>query len=732
MNQEYPIALKSVDIQTSLRGLFAEINVTQAYENRGKTDIEAVYTFPLPLDAVLLEVTLELNGEIQRGWVQHKNEAQEQYEDAVEEGDVAVLLEQVEPGVFALSAGNLKSGEQAVVRFRYGLLLKWNGDQLRLHMPTTLAPRYGDPATAGWAPHLAPEAYALSPGFGFSCKVRVEGALAQADFECPSHPVKISTDNDAREFALSGESALMDRDFVLVLKKPADFSTHGFWAPDAQSPDGNYVGLISFCPRCPRNEESMSTRRCVKLVVDCSGSMGGSSIDQAKSALRKILSLLNPGDEFEVIAFGSHVKSCFDELVSVDRRSLARAEEFVDGLDANMGGTETEEALNCAYRCGDRAGDVLLITDGQIYGHAEAIAKAKESGHRIFSVGVGSAAAESAIRGLAEATSGAYELVSPREGMADRIVRHFQRIDSPKVASVNLEGEDDLIFQGPIQVGTVFSGETFHLFFQLNRPSESNIRLVVTFEGGQTYQEEVSQWSRLEDAKGEQPSSLPRMAAHSKLSGLDAKDDAKEAAQMAVDYQLVTKYTSCALVLERKTGEKADGRPALRKVPQTLAAGWGGLILCSMSTDIPRTDRRGERMPGMCRSIRQPHIRDFISSINGFSEQALRDRLDSWTIDEFSRLVDSDLTILELLDQLKNIASDDGVEEKIVIAVFLALLSVKWSSKKFHAHAVRMIWEAFNAAEPSHELITKVASIIGPDRQGSVRDGSTRRRITMP
>lgn len=257
MNKEHSIALKSVDIQTSLRGLFAEINVAQVYENQEKTDIEAVYTFPLPLDAVLLDVTLELNGEIRRGRVQSKSKAAEQYEDAVEKGDAAVLLEQVEPGVFALSAGNLKSGEQAVVRFQYGLLLKWNGDQLRLHMPTTLAPRYGDPAAAGWAPHLAPEEYALSPGFGFSCRVRVEGALAQADFECPSHPVKISTDGDAREFALSGESALMDRDFVLVLKKPSGFSTHGFWAPDAQSADGDHVGLVSFCPRCPQNEESM-------------------------------------------------------------------------------------------------------------------------------------------------------------------------------------------------------------------------------------------------------------------------------------------------------------------------------------------------------------------------------------------------------------------------------------------------------------------------------------------
>lgn len=716
MNKEHPIALKFVDIQTSLRGLFAEINIDQTYQNLEKTDIEAVYTFSLPLDAVLLEVTLELNGEIRRGRVQRKSEAEEQYEDAIEEGDAAVLLEQVEPGVFALSAGNLKAGEKAVVRFRYGLLLKWNGDQLRLHIPTTLAPRYGDPAAVGWAPHLTPETYALSPGFGFSCKVQVEGALARADFECPSHPVKISTDNDNRVFSLSRESALMDRDFVLVWKRPIGFSTPGLWAPDEQSPDGDHVGLISFCPCCPQNGKGAPVRRCVKLVIDCSGSMGGPSIDQAKSALREILSLLNSGDEFEVIAFGSDVKSCFDELVSADRRNLDQAREFVDSLDADMGGTQMEKALDCAYRCGGRTADVFLVTDGQIHRHAGAIARAKESEHRIFSVGVGSAAVEGSIRGLAEATTGAYELVSPLEDMTDRIVRHFQRIDTPKVTSVHLEGEDGLIRQESIRVGTVFSDETFHLFFRLNRPPESSIRLVVTFEGEQTHQEEISLWSGLEDEKGEQPNSLPRMAVHAELSELDAAS----AAQMAVDYQLVTNYTSCVLVLERKEGEKAEGCPALRKVPQTLAAGWGDLIMYSMVADA--TPQAGRLAGG----IQQPHIRDFIAAINGLSEQALRDLLDSWTIDEFARLVDSDPILLRLLGRLKEIALADGVEEKKVIAVFLALLSIKWSSRKFHAHAEKMIWEAFQAAGLPHELIAEVAGIIVSGQWDSPRKRGSR------
>ena len=63
---EARIALESVDIQASLRGLVSEIVLTQTYQNLENSNIEAVYTFPLPLDAVLLDLTLELNGKILR------------------------------------------------------------------------------------------------------------------------------------------------------------------------------------------------------------------------------------------------------------------------------------------------------------------------------------------------------------------------------------------------------------------------------------------------------------------------------------------------------------------------------------------------------------------------------------------------------------------------------------------------------------------------------------------
>jgi hypothetical protein len=48
------------------------------------------------------------------------------------------------------------------------------------------------------------------------------------------------------------------------------------------------------------------------------------------------------------------------------------------------------------------------------------------------------------------------------------------------------------------------------------------------------------------------------------------------AQEMAVRYRLASPYTNWLAIAERPEGEKAQGMPELRTVPQTLAAGWGG------------------------------------------------------------------------------------------------------------------------------------------------------------
>src|SRR3974390_2607883 len=88
------VALKDVSVSAILRDLLAEVTVSQSYQNEEQTNIEAVYTFPLPLDAVLLDLDIVIGNRHLKGAVVEKRAAEKKYEEAVESGDAAVMLEE--------------------------------------------------------------------------------------------------------------------------------------------------------------------------------------------------------------------------------------------------------------------------------------------------------------------------------------------------------------------------------------------------------------------------------------------------------------------------------------------------------------------------------------------------------------------------------------------------------------------------------------------------------------
>ena len=70
--------------------LLFELAVEQRYRNPTARNIEAVYTFPLPLDAVLLDLEVTLGGKtLKRRGGREEAPAEREYEQAIDKGDTA-------------------------------------------------------------------------------------------------------------------------------------------------------------------------------------------------------------------------------------------------------------------------------------------------------------------------------------------------------------------------------------------------------------------------------------------------------------------------------------------------------------------------------------------------------------------------------------------------------------------------------------------------------------------
>jgi len=492
-----------------------------------------------------------------------KRSAEVLYEGAVTDGDAAVLLEQPKPGIHTVSVGNLAPNEVAIIRFRYGLLLRWNGDQVRITLPTTIAPRYGDPAAGGLEPHQVPE-FMPEAERTFQLCVKIRGLLRNARWSSPTHGVNVKPESKETVIETVWPST-MDHDLVLWART-ADTEVSKVLIDE----DGTgWVALASFQLEMS-DTDIQRAHRSIKIVLDCSDSMEGDSIAQVRIAAERVLDNLRPGDRFDIIAFGSRTRVLFGRTRPASWRTLTRARIFVRRLHTLMGETEIASALLKAYSIADPSEmprDVLLITGGHVWDADTIIAQARRANHRVFTIGVGNAPPQPLLQALADATGGACELVTPGEDMASRIQRHFQRVASTPTEEVRVGWSTSSYHVSPKPL-SAFPGDTIHLFGWFTDLPQGSVFLDVELTDGRVLNHRLEIGSPPDIAVKETdatPSDLARMGAASWLPTLE---NDVEATAFAVHYQLFSRWTNYLVVHPREGEEEADALPIVVKIPQ--------------------------------------------------------------------------------------------------------------------------------------------------------------------
>jgi hypothetical protein len=97
--------LSAVSAHGRLTGLVFELTVEQHYRNSTNRNIETVFTFPVPLRAVLLDLELEIGERKLAAQAFARRSATERYERAIDAGDTAALLESTGEGLHTVTIG---------------------------------------------------------------------------------------------------------------------------------------------------------------------------------------------------------------------------------------------------------------------------------------------------------------------------------------------------------------------------------------------------------------------------------------------------------------------------------------------------------------------------------------------------------------------------------------------------------------------------------------------------
>ncbi len=543
------------NLLVTITDLIAEYELRHEFRNDGDEPIEAIWSFPIPLDAAFLGMQARLAGVTRVAQVQTAARATAAYDDAIASGDSAVLLEQLEPGLLCVNLGNLGPHEDGEIVLRFAAPLAVAAHGARFSLPLAYRPRYGrsllDP--------LAEPSHDFAVEHPLDARIRIHGLLAAAPIHCASHPAQFRREGETA--CIDIDSALLDRDLVL------NFALHDAIAPKLHViADGERaIGVLTAIMPAA---DGVQPRPCdICLVLDGSGSMEGDAIRQSRLALIALANALGDEDRIQVLRFGSTHNALFRRPLHATLRVRAALHELSPTVQADLGGTEMDAALEAAIATLGRPDDearnrvIILVTDGAVHAHALAAARerALACGVRIFVVAVGSSAGADVLEPLALATGGTLERAVPAEPIADGVLRQLQRARLSPVEPRVCWGRGATA----LPLRPLYAGDALIALALL--PATAQPRTVRL------------QFERTGPAQALTTGAVETAPAWRAWAGLQryraAPSDARRKT-LALHYGLISAQTSAVLVHERAADARGGSLPRIVQVPQMVPAGF--------------------------------------------------------------------------------------------------------------------------------------------------------------
>jgi Ca-activated chloride channel family protein len=323
--------LVSTEVELNVSGIVSRAKVIQYFKNDSQDWVEGKYVFPLPENSAVDKLRMRIGERVIEGQIKERGQAKKEFEKAAKEGKQASLIEQQRPNIFTSRVTNIAPGETIIVEIEYQNTLIYRDGLVGLRFPLVVGPRYipaiqrGDTniESAPIDPEVAKDAYEISPLViakgeplrnPVSIKLRVDAGFPIEELRSTNHAIKKTKISDnVYEVTLMEPTVPADRDFE-VSWTAADGNMPNSSIFTERTGDKNYALITLFPPKTVHKTLSRMPRDVV-FVVDTSGSMSGTSLEQAKNALNLAVRRLHKSDRFNIIQFNTYTSSLFDKEI---------------------------------------------------------------------------------------------------------------------------------------------------------------------------------------------------------------------------------------------------------------------------------------------------------------------------------------------------------------------------------------------------------------------------------
>ena len=592
--QKMVLLLKRTDVHLEVTGAALHAQVEQVFFNHTAEVLQVEYTFPLPENATITGLKMELEDEIISSVVQERKQAKKTYTAATKSGRKALLLEQNRPNVFTTTINRLEPGEEVVVNFNYLQPLPFENGSYKIVFPTTFGSRYfpknwlnrelDDENGAQIQERLSPLTVDVTEN-KFNLKATVLG-LPIDEIQSQTHNLYLSEEGDDGLFLeIDPEDHRPDRDVVLELVLAESESPQSRLLQSVSAHGAH--GLLQVFPPLGELDDMETRSKEVIFIIDTSGSMSGVPMQQAREGLQACLNMLNADDRFNIVAYDDAYQLFRSEAVDNTEANLEAGLHFASELEAD-GGTELQPALSTVLQMPRSAFHlpwIVLLTDGDVGNERDLLnlVHRSEYRNRIFSFGMGSAPNRYLLGKIGEVGGGFATYVAPGSDLKDVMTGFFETVLAPVLTDVTVE-----IYQhdGTKAAVDFLPGTPPDLY--MDRPLQLCYQSASALKG---YAEVSGEW------KGERvtytvpiPAAIPtfyegieQLFGKAKLDALmvdyfltDAgplRDRIRaDVVKTALSYQLVSQFTSRVAVSQKRVTQP-DPVMALAKVPLVQPAG---------------------------------------------------------------------------------------------------------------------------------------------------------------
>lgn len=529
--------LKHTAVDAEISGFLARVTVTQEFVNPSSDKVEAIYVFPLPQDAAVDDMTMEVGGRTIRGLIKKREEAQQIYQNARNAGHTAALLDQERPNIFTQSVANIPPGGNVKVKITYVEVLKYEAGVYEFVYPMVVGPRYipggatGKQA-GGWSPdtNQVPDASRITPvtagvhrgvrgsraGHDISLEVRLDAGVDIREMKSLLHEVDVQhRSSRSATVRLRNAGEIPNRDFVLKYdvagSRIADALLTHSWGRNLRSEtrggdgigDTNATrGFFSFILQPPDRvrDEDASARELI-FVLDTSGSMSGFPLETAKKTMKRAIENMRPGDTFNFITFAGDTHVLFPQPVAPTAANIRQALSFMAGQRGG-GGTEMMKAIrtalgdrfttspspecpanaDCLYRerpVQNALRIVCFMTDGYVGNDMAIIDEVqKHPEARVFSFGIGTSVNRFLLDKMADAGRGEAEFVTGPADAEQAADRFYERVHTPVLTDISIDWNGlpvtDVL---PARTPDLFSAKPLVLTGRYTYPASGTIKL---------------------------------------------------------------------------------------------------------------------------------------------------------------------------------------------------------------------------------------------------------------